>query len=372
MSRKQLGWIMGAIGVLLIAAALLIGQDPFAQEQTPQEVALEPTPSPALVSPTAVMESPLAVSPLAASPLAPPDDVTQAGAAVGGVEPETGRVWLPTVVADAHFEPESGEEPGEPHEPEVPEEPEEPEEPAGAPVYEVRKVKKFPHDPGAFTQGLEFRDGELFEGTGLYGESFLRRVELETGDVLQQVDLESRYFGEGITVFEDRIFQLTWQSREGFIYDRATFEQTGTITYTTEGWGLTHDGERLIMSDGSASLYYRDPATFEVIETIEVSDAGDLIVRLNELEYIDGEIWANIWLTDRIARIDPESGAVIAWLDLAGLLPAEERENADAVLNGIAFDAETGRIFVTGKLWPYLFEIQVVDPDNASDSEDSS
>lgn len=247
--------------------------------------------------------------------------------------------------------------------------PDDPDTTQPAPVYRVEVVTVYPHDPNAFTQGLEIRDGELFEGTGQYGGSSLRRVDLETGQVLQQIDLPARYFGEGITVFEDRIFQLTWQSNIGFIYDRESFEQLDTVHYSTEGWGLTHDGNRLIMSDGTSRIFFRDPETFDVLKILQVRDGERPIVRLNELEYIEGEIWANIWLTDRIARIDPETGRVVGWLDLTGIIDPASRRNADAVLNGIAYDVETERIFVTGKLWPYLFEIRVVEAADETEPE---
>lgn len=231
-----------------------------------------------------------------------------------------------------------------------------------APVFGYEVIRRYPHDGNAFTQGLEYRDGGFYEGTGIYGESTLRKVALDTGAVLQSIDLESRYFGEGITLWDDRIIQITWKERTAIVYNRDTFTRTGQFTYETEGWGLTHDDTRLIMSDGSARLTFRNPDTFEVLGQVEVTDAGLPIDHLNELEYIDGEVWANIWLTDRIVIIDPESGAVNATVDLAGLLPVEDRLSDSDVLNGIAYDAGGKRLFLTGKKWPALFEVKLVPP----------
>lgn len=227
-------------------------------------------------------------------------------------------------------------------------------------LYTYAVVAVYPHDREAYTQGLLFDQGVLYEGTGLKGRSSLRKVELSTGKVLQQIDLPAEYFGEGITIFGDQIYQLTWQSQIGFIYDKTTLEQRDEFTYPTEGWGITQDGTRLIMSDGTPRLYFRDPATLAELGTVEVHDQNGPVVRLNELEYVQGEVYANIWQTDRIARIDPSNGQVVGWIDLAGLVPASERTNGDAVLNGIAYLADTDRLFVTGKLWPNLFEIKVV------------
>lgn len=230
-----------------------------------------------------------------------------------------------------------------------------------APVSGYRIVAEYPHDPDAFTQGLSIHNGGLYEGTGLEGESTLRRVDLESGEVLQSRELDDEYFGEGIAVMNDRIYQLTWQSRTCFVYDQETFDLLGTFSYEGEGWGLTADGERLIMSDGTSRLVFRDPETFAELGQIDVRDAGIPVSRLNELEYVEGEIWANVWQTDRVARIDPTSGLVTGWIDLSGLLSPEERQTHTVdVLNGIAYDAETGRVFVTGKWWPKLFEIELV------------
>jgi len=228
------------------------------------------------------------------------------------------------------------------------------------PVYTCRVVNIYPHDRTAFTEGLVFQDGVLYESTGLNGQSTLRRVELETGRVLQRYDLPARFFGEGMALYGHRIIQLTWQSHVGFVYDRDSFELQRTFTYPTEGWGLTHDGQRLIMSDGTAILHFLNPETFEEVGQIEVQDNGRPVLWLNELEYIAGEIYANVWQTDLIARIDPHSGRVTGWIDLTGLLGPEDYAQPVDVLNGIAYDAERDRLFVTGKWWPKLFEIELV------------
>jgi glutamine cyclotransferase len=231
------------------------------------------------------------------------------------------------------------------------------------PVYSYNIVNTYPHDPDAFTQGLVFEDGVLYEGTGLLGQSTLRRVELETGEVLQIREVPAEFFGEGITIYGDKIIQLTWQSHVGFVYDKNSFELLREFNYSTEGWGITHDGEHLIMSDGTSTLHFLDPQTFEEISQLEVLDNNGPVTRLNELEYIQGEIYANIWQTDRIARISPETGRVVGWVDLEGLLTAEDRSEPVDVLNGIAYDADTDRLFVTGKLWPKLFEIELIPPE---------
>jgi glutamine cyclotransferase len=231
------------------------------------------------------------------------------------------------------------------------------------PVYSYSIANTYPHDPDAFTQGLVFDDGVLYEGTGLYGQSSLRRVELETGDTLQIRELSDQFFGEGITIYGNRIIQLTWQSNIGFVYDKNSFELLQEFSYSTEGWGITYDGTRLIMSDGTSTLHFLDPQTFDEIGHVEVSDDNGPVIRLNELEYVRGEVYANIWQTDRIARIAPETGRVVGWVDLEGLLSAEDRSDPVDVLNGIAYDAQTDRLFVTGKLWPKLFEIELTSPD---------
>lgn len=227
-------------------------------------------------------------------------------------------------------------------------------------LYTYQVVDEFPHDPNAFTEGLVYVDGTMIEGTGRRGQSTLRRVDLETGQVLQGLRLPDEFFGEGVTVLGDNIYQLTWQEHTGFVYDRETFALLDTFSYPTEGWGLTHDGQRLIMSDGTANLYFLDPETLQEVGRVEVRDANGPVVMLNELEYVDGEVFANVWKTDWIVRIDPDTGQVTGWIDLSGLLPPEQRSQPVDVLNGIAYDEATGRLFVTGKLWPRLFEIQLV------------
>ena len=231
------------------------------------------------------------------------------------------------------------------------------------PVYSYNIVNTYPHDPDAFTQGLVFEDGVLYEGTGLHGQSSLRRVELETGDILQIRELSDEFFGEGITIYGNRIIQLTWQSHIGFVYDKNSFELLQEFNYSTEGWGITHDGTRLIMSGGTSTLHFLDPQTFEEIGQVEVFDNDGPVTRLNELEYVQGEIYANVWQTDRIARIAPETGRVVGWIELGGLLTAEDCSQPVDVLNGIAYDADNGRLFVTGKLWPKLFEIELSSPE---------
>lgn len=229
-------------------------------------------------------------------------------------------------------------------------------------VYGYRTVNIYRHDPDAFTQGLTFTDGWLYEGTGRHGQSTLRRVELESGIVRQLHQLPDRFFGEGVTVFGDRIIQLTWQSGTGFVYNRRSFALLEEFSYSTEGWGITHDGKSLIMSDGSATLRFLDPETFTETGQVEVFDPDGPVTMLNELEYVKGEIYANVWQTDRIARIDPPTGRVTGWIDLTGLLRPEEYAAPVDVLNGIAYDAAADRLFVTGKLWPRLFEIELVPP----------
>jgi glutaminyl-peptide cyclotransferase len=228
----------------------------------------------------------------------------------------------------------------------------------GAPVSGYQVVKVYPHDRTAFTQGLVYRDGYLYEGTGLAGQSALRKVRLESGEVVQQHRLDPQYFGEGIAVWGDTVAQLTWQSEIGFLYDRTTFKPLRTFRYTGEGWGLTHDGRRLVMSDGSATLRFLDPSTMKETGRMTVRDGGKPVPNLNELEFVKGEIYANVWQTERLARISPKTGQVVGWVDLTGLLDARDRAGVD-VLNGIAYDAAGDRLFVTGKLWPKLFEIRL-------------
>ncbi len=229
------------------------------------------------------------------------------------------------------------------------------------PVYRIEVVDSFPHDQRAFTQGLFFRDGLLYEGTGLYGESSLRVVRLEDGAVLRSVDLEPRFFGEGIAALGDKVYQLTWREGTGFIYDADSLERIGEFTYAGEGWGLTTDGTHLIMSDGSSVLRWLDPQTLETVGSLEVRGEGGAIALLNELEYVEGEIWANVWLSSVICRIDPATGKVLGWIDLRELAAQEREVNPGAdVLNGIAFDGDTGRVVVTGKLWSRIYAIRLL------------
>jgi glutamine cyclotransferase len=223
--------------------------------------------------------------------------------------------------------------------------------------YEV--VASYPHDPKAFLQGLVWHDNGFYESTGLNGESTLRRVAFPSGEVLRKVDLSREYFGEGLAMVGERLIQLTWRAKRAFVYDRESFGLLGEFPYQTEGWGLAYDGTSLILSDGSADLYFLDPESYQVTRKQRVTLDGRPVERLNELEWIRGEVWANVWQTDMIVRIDPASGRVTGVLDLTGLLPAEQRTAETDVLNGIAYDAETDRIFVSGKRWPLLFEIRV-------------
>jgi glutamine cyclotransferase len=228
------------------------------------------------------------------------------------------------------------------------------------PIERYRVVHVYPHDSTAFTQGLVFVNGMLYESTGLRGQSSLRMVDLESGRVLQQHDLPEKYFGEGLTDWDSNLIQLTWQAHVGFVYDRFSFRAIRTFPYPWEGWGLTHNSKHLILSDGSSTLYLLDPSTFKEAGKIQVTAGGVPVLNLNELEYIRGEIYANVWETDRIARISPATGKVVAWIDLSGLRPASTIEDSDAVLNGIAYDSQRDRLFVTGKLWPKLYEIKLV------------
>jgi glutamine cyclotransferase len=221
-------------------------------------------------------------------------------------------------------------------------------------------VRSYPHDRQAYTQGLVFHDGVLYEGTGLNGQSSIRKVRLETGEVLQIRPLDEKYFGEGIAVVGKDLIQLTWQSELGFVYDLATFNSKRTFSYAGEGWGLTYDGTRLIMSDGSPTLRFLDPTTLKQTGRLIVRDRGIPVEELNELEVVKGEILANVYQTERLARISPKTGQVTAWIDLRGLLSPRDAAGAE-VLNGIAYDAANDRLFVTGKLWPRLFEIQIVE-----------
>jgi glutamine cyclotransferase len=224
-------------------------------------------------------------------------------------------------------------------------------------LYRARVIASYPHDPGAFTQGLLFHDGYFWESTGHYGQSSLRRVELPSGAVLARRELPANIFAEGLARWGDELIQLTWTNRIGFVYTLEDLRPVKMFRLGGEGWGLTHDGRQLIMSNGSAELIFLDPQSYTEVRRLPVHDRGQPVQQLNELEYIKGQIWANVWMTDRIAIISPEDGRLMAWLDLEGLLPAAERQPAVAELNGIAYDAQNDRIFVTGKYWPKIFEI---------------
>jgi glutamine cyclotransferase len=230
----------------------------------------------------------------------------------------------------------------------------------GVAEFGYRIINTYPHDARAYTQGLLYRDGVLYESTGLNGRSSLRKVRLETGEVLQERAVEAKYFAEGLTDWQNRLIQLTWRSNVGFVYDATTFAPVRTFEYPGEGWGLTNDGTRLIMSDGqpAGALRFLDAGTFRELGRLTVRDAGVPVGNLNELEFVKGDVLANVYQTNRICRIDLKSGRVTAWIDLAGLLPAADRAGTD-VLNGIAYDARADRLFVTGKLWPRLFEIKL-------------
>jgi len=228
------------------------------------------------------------------------------------------------------------------------------------PEYTFKIVRTFPHDSNAFTQGLAYYDGFLYEGTGLKGRSCLRKVRMETGEVVQQVDLAPEFFGEGITLWKHEVIQLTWKSQTGFIYRLSDFQLLRRFAYSGEGWGLTTDGREIFMSDGTPEIRVLDPDTLAEKRRFTVHQGNTRIKELNELEFVDGELFANVWQTDRIARISPENGEVVGWIDLTGLLSPVYQRGPGAVLNGIAYDSERKRLFVTGKLWPKTFEIQLV------------
>ena len=230
---------------------------------------------------------------------------------------------------------------------------------ARTPTYSYEVVNVYPHDPAAFTQGLQWHNGRLFESTGQVGTSDIREVELTTGRVLRTQPLEEPHFGEGMVILGTQLYQITWTSGKAFTYDPATFRRSGTFSYDGEGWGLTTDGTSVIMSNGSSTIIWRDPKTFAGTKSITVTDHGTPVTQLNELEWVKGELWANIWQSEQIARIDPATGNVLGWIDLSGILPALDRTGKEDVLNGIAYDAEKDRVFVTGKLWPKLYEIRV-------------
>ena len=232
---------------------------------------------------------------------------------------------------------------------------------AAVPEYGVIVVHRFPHDPNAFTQGLEYRDGKLYEGTGLEGRSSVRIEDLASGKALRRIDIPSAVFGEGITVFGDRLIEISWLSHIGFIYDKATLAKTSQFSYQGEGWGLANDGKHIYFSDGSADIRVLNPSSMAETRRIRVHDGERQVQMLNELEWVRGEIWANIWQTDRIARISPENGRILGWIDASNLLKQEDLHGQPVdVLNGIAYDSIHNRIFLTGKLWPKVYEVRVV------------
>lgn len=228
------------------------------------------------------------------------------------------------------------------------------------PEYTVEVVRQLPHDATAFTQGFTYRNGFFYEGTGRQGQSSLRQVELKTGRLLRKVDLAPDLFGEGVTVLGNEVIQLTWTSHIGFVYNLSDFQLLRTFSYSGEGWGLTTDGRDLFMSDGSAEIRVLDASTFAEKRRIRVSGGGTPVDQLNELEFVEGEIYANVWHSDRVARISPRTGRVVGWIDLTGVLGPFYQREAEAVLNGIAYDSKGKRLFVTGKLWPKVFEIRVI------------
>jgi glutamine cyclotransferase len=228
------------------------------------------------------------------------------------------------------------------------------------PEYGYQVVHVYPHDRKAFTQGLEFRAGFLYEGTGLNGQSTLRKVKLETGEVMQQVSVDAQYFGEGVTVFNQQILELTWRSAIGFVYEQNSMRRLRSFNYSGEGWGLANDGSEIYMSDGTPQIRVWDPVTLQEKRRVTVRNGGKPVTYLNELECVRGEIYANVWQTDRVARISPKDGRVLGWVNLSGLLSAADRTDNTDVLNGIAYDLLGDRLFVTGKFWPKLFEIKLV------------
>ena len=232
--------------------------------------------------------------------------------------------------------------------------------PKSVPEYTYKVVNTFPHDPNAYTQGFVYQERFFYEGTGLNGRSSLRKVRVDSGEVVQQLDLPSEYFGEGIAVLGGKIFQLTWKSETAFVYDEKTFRRLSQFSYPGEGWGLTTDGRDLYLSDGTAEIRVLDPATFKEKRRIKVHDGSTPVTELNELEVVGPEIFANVWQTDRIARISPQTGKVLGWIDLSEILSPVYRRDRDAVLNGIAYDPKGRRLFVTGKLWPNVFQIQLI------------
>jgi glutamine cyclotransferase len=228
--------------------------------------------------------------------------------------------------------------------------------------YQYKVVRTYPHDRQSFTQGLVYQEGLIYEGTGLYGRSAILRWDLKTGNVLKKLRLPDKYFGEGITLFEDKLIELTWKSKVGFVYSKDTFTPRTQFRYPMEGWGLTHDGKRLILSDGTATLHFLDPNTYAEIGRLEVRNDGRPIRNINELEFIDGQIYANVWPSDMIVTISPKTGRITGMIDMVGLYSDPGPRDSDAVLNGIAYMPETRHLLVTGKLWPKLYEIELLPP----------
>ncbi len=231
---------------------------------------------------------------------------------------------------------------------------------AATPVYGYQVVAKYPHSTQSYTEGFLFLDGLFYEGTGLEGKSALMAIAPSTGQPVQKRDLPPQYFGEGIVDWGANLYEWTWQSHVCFVFDRFSMRPIKQFTYTGEGWGMTHDAKSIITSDGTSTLRFRNPATFQETRHIVVHDGANKIEQLNELEFVKGEIYANVWHDDRIARVSPKDGTVLGWIDLHGILPDSQRVNAESVLNGIAYDAQHDRLFVTGKQWPAVFEIKVV------------
>ena len=224
-------------------------------------------------------------------------------------------------------------------------------------LYKYEILNTYPHDTAAFTEGLTYSNGSLFESTGGYGASSLRKEDLETGQILQEYRLPDQFFGEGLTQINNELLQLTWQANTGFIYEKNTFDLIGNFSYATEGWGLTYDGSNLIMSDGTSNLYFLNPTTYQVVRQVNVLDGNNSITYINELEYVNGDIYANIWLTEKIAIINPQNGQIKGWIDMTGLY---QPQGSNDVLNGIAYDQQSNRLFVTGKNWPNLYEIKIM------------
>jgi glutamine cyclotransferase len=227
------------------------------------------------------------------------------------------------------------------------------------PIYSYEIINTYPHDVRAFTEGLVYEAGYIYESTGKYNESTLRKVDLQTGEILKLHKLDEYYFGEGITLYHNKIFQLTWKSKVGLIYDKDSFTLISKFYYNTEGWGITHNDEHLIMSDGTDEIFFLNPQNFKKVYSIKVHDEFRPITRLNELEFIKGEIYANVWKSDKIARICPHTGKITGWIDLKGLLSPKEYKSADT-LNGITYDNEKNSFIVTGKMWPKIFEIKLI------------